>query len=231
MFEALLAGTIAGFLWLDRYQLGQILISRPIVAGPLTGLILGDLSTGCLIGMMYELLWLRRPPVGGYIAPDSTLPSVSATAVASSLAGTGALDPLSVAFLAFLATYPLSVIASRFDGIFRVALGRLALLAESAILKEDDKSVVPYILTGLVLGFTCAFFIVSIYVFVTSSLVMWGVGLIPTRLGGLLAIGFYAVIMIGVSDLAVAFSKSIQVALFVTGMVIAISVCYLFSIL
>ncbi len=229
MFEALIAGAIAGLLWLDRFQLCQIFICRPIVSAPLTGMLLGNLSVGCVVGLMYELMWLRRPPVGGYIAPDSTLPSVSATAIAVPIVANSPLNILSVACLAFFATYPLTIIASRFDGIFRVLLGRLAVLAETAILEEGDKSVIPYMLAGLVLNFISAFFIAFTYTFVMSGAVVRAMQLIPVHFYSTLSIGFYAAMIIGVSDQLASFSKAGQAYLFVFGLILALTLCYLFG--
>lgn len=229
MFEALIAGAIAGLLWLDRFQFCQIFVCRPIVSGPVTGLLLGDLSVGCVIGLMYELMWLRRPPVGGYIAPDSTLPSISATAIAVPIVANSPLSILSVACLAFFATYPLTIIASRFDGIFRVVLGRLAVLAEAAILEEGDKSVIPYMLAGLVLNFTSAFFITFAYTFLMSGAVAQTMQLIPVHFYSTLSIGFYAAIIIGVSDQLAAFTKAGQAYLFIFGLILALTLCYIFG--
>ena len=229
MFEAIIAGIIAGFLWLDRYQFCQIFICRPIVCAPLTGILLGDLSVGCVVGLMYELMWLRRPPVGGYIAPDSTLPSIAATAMAAPIVGTVPLNLLSVASLAFFVSYPLSVIASRIDGVFRVVLGKLAIMAETAMLKEGDKSVVPYMLTGLVLNFMCAFFVVFSYSLLMSEVILWTMDIIPAHFHSILSIGFYAAIILGVSDQLTAFSKPGQACLFAIGLVLTITLCYVFN--
>jgi len=53
--ETLLGGFIRGLLSLDVSAWGQIMVSRPIVCGPLIGLLLGDLKTGLIIGVLLEL--------------------------------------------------------------------------------------------------------------------------------------------------------------------------------
>ena len=80
--EAFCAGTLGALLWLDRYQIGQIMISRPIVVGPIIGVALGDIPLGLAVGVLFEVLWLRRPPIGGFIAPDVTFSTAIASAVA-----------------------------------------------------------------------------------------------------------------------------------------------------
>lgn len=84
----LLGAGMAVLLGLDRTAALQIMISRPLVAGPLVGLVLGDPLTGLTIGMLLELLWLCRMPVGANIPHDDTQITVSATTLAIALSGT-----------------------------------------------------------------------------------------------------------------------------------------------
>ena len=84
----LLGAGMAVLLGLDRTAALQIMISRPLVAGPLVGLLLGDALTGLTVGMLLELLWLCRMPVGASIPHDDTQITVSATTLAIALSGT-----------------------------------------------------------------------------------------------------------------------------------------------
>lgn len=83
----LLGAGMAVLLGLDRTAVLQIMISRPLVAGPLVGLVLGDMLTGLTVGMLLELLWLCRMPVGASIPHDDTQITVSATTLAIALSG------------------------------------------------------------------------------------------------------------------------------------------------
>ena len=84
----LLGAGMAALLGLDRTAALQIMISRPLVAGPLVGLLLGDAMTGLTVGMLLELLWLCRMPVGASIPHDDTQVAVAATTLAIALSGT-----------------------------------------------------------------------------------------------------------------------------------------------
>ena len=84
----LLGAGMAVLLGLDRTAALQIMISRPLVAGPLVGLLLGEVMTGLTIGMLLELLWLCRMPVGANIPHDDTQVTVGATTLAIALSGT-----------------------------------------------------------------------------------------------------------------------------------------------
>lgn len=79
---ALLVALVAGLLEWDIYGWGQTMISRPVVAGPVIGLILGDVQTGLLIGGAIEMIYLGVLPIGAAVPPDAT----TATTVATSLA-------------------------------------------------------------------------------------------------------------------------------------------------
>lgn len=80
MMATLATGIIPALLCgLDRLACGQFMISRPIVAGPLTGLFLGDLHAGLLAGACLELLWMGILPMGATIPPDDTQATVAAT--------------------------------------------------------------------------------------------------------------------------------------------------------
>jgi mannose/fructose/N-acetylgalactosamine-specific phosphotransferase system component IIC len=63
----LAVGPAAGF---DLVSGPQVLLARPIVVGTLSGLILGDLSAGILVGGAIELFALEVLPVGSIRYPD-----------------------------------------------------------------------------------------------------------------------------------------------------------------
>ena len=50
--------------------LGTTLLSRPLVLGPLVGLVLGDLQQGVIIGASLELIFMGNIKVGAAIPPD-----------------------------------------------------------------------------------------------------------------------------------------------------------------
>ena len=68
MVEALLLGLVA-FIAQSEYALGTSLISRPIVTGLLTGLVLGDVQTGVIMGATLELAFIGSFSVGASIPP------------------------------------------------------------------------------------------------------------------------------------------------------------------
>lgn len=73
-----------GILALDATSAGQFMVSRPLVAGVLTGWLLGDPARGLLLGALLELYLLVSFPVGGARFPEG--PTATVVAVASSVA-------------------------------------------------------------------------------------------------------------------------------------------------
>lgn len=70
-----------GLLCLDRVFV-QTMISRPVVAAPLIGAMLGDPYTGLVAGAFLELLWIDRLPIGSYVLPNDTVAAILITACA-----------------------------------------------------------------------------------------------------------------------------------------------------
>jgi mannose/fructose/N-acetylgalactosamine-specific phosphotransferase system component IIC len=77
--EIVSVSLLGGLLSLDVSAWGQIMVSRPIVCGPLIGLLLGDLKTGLIIGVLLELIWINVISVGAAIPPDATIVAVTCT--------------------------------------------------------------------------------------------------------------------------------------------------------
>ncbi|MFU2220716.1 PTS sugar transporter subunit IIC, partial [Proteus mirabilis] len=55
---------------------------RPVVLGPLVGLVLGDLHTGILTGGTLELVWMGLAPLAGAQPPNVIIGTIVGTAFA-----------------------------------------------------------------------------------------------------------------------------------------------------
>ena len=80
--ELALIALVGGVLALDATSVGQFMLSRPLVAGALTGWMLGDPALGLLIGTVLELYLLVSFPSGGARFPEGTTATVVAVATA-----------------------------------------------------------------------------------------------------------------------------------------------------
>ena len=73
-------GTVVG---LDLVSVAQSMIARPLVAGAVAGLLLGDPATGFRVGVLLELFALDVLPIGAARYPDYGPATVAAAAVAA----------------------------------------------------------------------------------------------------------------------------------------------------
>ena len=69
IIQALMLGLLAFVAGLDLFN-GLTHMHRPVVLGPLVGLILGDLQTGILVGGTLELVWMGLAPLAGAQPPN-----------------------------------------------------------------------------------------------------------------------------------------------------------------
>ncbi len=127
--DFLLLGMAGGLLGADRTAFLQSLASRPIVAAPLAGIIAHDLAAGLWCGILLELLWLMRLPVGGFIPPDDTLSAICAVLFASALRESGAAGLADACALGALFSLPLGYFGRNADLAVRRRNGKAYALA------------------------------------------------------------------------------------------------------
>lgn len=91
MTEVVLLAALGSVLTLDAVTVGQFMISRPLVAGGLAGLLLGDPATGLLVGAILEVFLLVVVPSGGGRFPETGPAVVVGTAGAVWIGAAGGL--------------------------------------------------------------------------------------------------------------------------------------------
>ncbi len=79
LIQALLLALWAGIAGVDLFN-GLTHIHRPIVTGLVVGLILGDVTTGLIIGGTLELIWMGMVPLAGAQPPNVVIGGVIGTA-------------------------------------------------------------------------------------------------------------------------------------------------------
>jgi mannose/fructose/N-acetylgalactosamine-specific phosphotransferase system component IIC len=72
---------------LDLVSVGQFMLARPLVAGTVAGVILGDPLAGGTVGAILELFALDVLPIGGVRYPDYGVGAVAAAATAAGAPG------------------------------------------------------------------------------------------------------------------------------------------------
>jgi len=146
------AALVAAVAAVERKGALQLMLSRPLVLGPLLGWALGDAQGGLVIGIPLELLFLGGVNLGGSLPDNETLLAsamTTAAVLAGKATGTGVDPPLAALALLFL--FPLALAGRRLerrteernDGLFELALANV----------ERDPDPFPLNLRGLVFPF------------------------------------------------------------------------------
>jgi mannose/fructose/N-acetylgalactosamine-specific phosphotransferase system component IIC len=94
--SATLVAALAGWgllVGLDLVSVAQVMIARPFVAGTVAGILLGDPSSGAIVGAALELFALDLLPVGGVRYPDYGPAAVAAAVTAAGAPGVLGLGP------------------------------------------------------------------------------------------------------------------------------------------
>jgi mannose/fructose/N-acetylgalactosamine-specific phosphotransferase system component IIC len=165
-----------GIVGLDRTAAGQFMLSQPVVAGPLTGWMLGDTTAGMVIGAALELVWLLDLPVGSFVPADATIGTVSATAVAALSSPAGASLPV-IGFSVLLTTavVPLTMKA---DALVRNWNARLADAVMNAPGRDRGRVLARAQFTGLAFFFLKSFVLYCLFIPLGLAAV-WLFGQVP----------------------------------------------------
>ena len=111
LLQAFALGIIAFIAGLDMFN-GLTHMHRPVVLGPLVGLVLGDLHTGILTGGTLELVWMGLAPLAGAQPPNVIIGTIVGTAFAIT---TGVKPDVAVGVAVPFAVAVMSGVMSRCD--------------------------------------------------------------------------------------------------------------------
>ena len=114
MPHLLLISSLLAVLSLDVAAVGQFMICRPIVVGPLVGWVLGHPEVGLEMGALIELIWIGDLPVGAHLPMDLMVLSGVSVAFTCELMG-GTYPPEAVMTFALGVTIPLAALSTEVD--------------------------------------------------------------------------------------------------------------------
>ena len=148
---ALLAAFVAKW---SNNLLGQALTERPLVAGLIAGLFLGDVQTGVLVGAALEAVFLGMVDVGGSVTAEPVTATVLAVAFVSTMGmeqGTAVALAVPIGLLGGLVYSVIHLsISSLAAPLIEKAAARDANIIFGASIKEDleDEIRITVIATG-----------------------------------------------------------------------------------
>ena len=152
--DYLVIAVVAGLAAVERKGFLQAMLARPVALAPITGLALGDLTGGLLLGPPLELLWLGAVNMGASLPPNEALGTVaiaSGAVLAGQVLGTGvtpAIAALAIALVGVMATVGRST-----DRAIEEWNVRLASRAETLLERGSLAAAVRTNLYGLLLPF------------------------------------------------------------------------------
>lgn len=199
IFQVLLVAAAGAFIGLDRTAAGQFMFSQPIVAGPLVGWLLGDVTTGLVIGVILELIWLMDMPVGTFVPADSTVAAV--WAAASCIIGSaGQVHTYEMGF-SLLLTIGIVPVTMKADAIVRKKNAMLADFISSARSDRAEGRLRAAHVLGLLGFFLKSLIIYIIFIPIGVFAVHW-FGRAPQRIHSAMSMFLYILPLLGVASAA-----------------------------
>jgi mannose/fructose/N-acetylgalactosamine-specific phosphotransferase system component IIC len=213
-FWGVLAGSL---LWLDRVYIFQLMISRPMIMGPIIGIFMGDVKVGILIGASLELLWLNAPPVGSYLPNDESF--CTAVAVPVAVIASVYMDNMAASGLSILLSLPAALVGRFLDT--RLRMLNEGLLPAGSHVMEKDFSIA--IRKALARAFSLAFIMISTCVILLGTITFFIKAVIPDGILTTLKFMPFACVIIG---LAALISKELpskaHLSVFILGMTLVL---------
>ena len=190
MLQALLVGLIV-FIGKADYFIGTAMVGRPIVLGALVGIVLGDVSTGVMIGFQLELVFMGMQAIGASVPPDMVVGSVLGTAFAITT-GNGMETAITIAM-------PAAVLSAFVINLFYGVI--TPIMAESADRYAEEgkykKVECVFLINGLLFDLTFAVIAFVAFLFggdavtaLVNSIPAWLTAGITIATGILPAVGF-----------------------------------------
>ena len=110
-----LAIAVGGLLTVERKAFLQAALSRPLIAGTLIGLCLGNAPAGVVVGAPLELLFLGSANLGAVLSDHETLAACAVAAASATAASVHGGLSIAASSLALLMLVPFAVVGRTLD--------------------------------------------------------------------------------------------------------------------
>ena len=212
LIKAILVAIWAGFCVWDQYgpHLG---FRKPLLAGVVTGLILGDLKQGLIIGGTLELMWLGMNNVGAYIPPDVISGSVVGVAIGI-LTGQGVAAGVAVAI-------PVAMLIQQVSMFLQTFNITLVHRADKIILSGDYRKIDKLQYIGMGLWFLSRFIPVFLAVYLGTASIEFITNKIPESIFTGLSVASKIIPAVGMAMLLTMMMKKYMWMFLLLGFVIA----------
>lgn len=212
IFQAVLLGLLGGLGIWDSRMFGILMCDRPLVLGPLVGLILGDFTTGVIIGASLELVMMGVVGIGSATPPDT----VSGTILATAFAITSGLDVSAAVALAL----PIATLGQLVGILDRTANAYFVSMADKAAERGDYKGIDRALWGGGILFFVSYFLLVFLGSLLGSAVIGTFVDMIPASVTNGLSVASGMLPALGIAILMNLLFDKKNVAFFFVGWVL-----------
>ncbi|MCP3102198.1 PTS sugar transporter subunit IIC [Myxococcus sp. K15C18031901] len=128
--QVALAGVWGGLVAVERKAFLQAMMSRPLVASSVMGLLLNDVPSGLAVGLLLELFFLGTANLGAALPENDTLAATATSAAAATMtAASGAGSTPAIWSLAVLLFIGMGRVGRRADRLLEGYTARLARVA------------------------------------------------------------------------------------------------------
>lgn len=176
IIQAVLLGLLGGVGIWDSRVMGMFMLDRPLILGPIVGLILGDLPTGIVVGASLELVMMGIVGIGSATPPDTVSGGILATVFAIS----AKLDISAAVALAL----PIATLGQMVGILVRTANGYFVHQADKAAERGDYKGIDRALWGGAFLFFIAYFLLVFCGALLGSTVIGAFVDKIPASVIG-----------------------------------------------
>jgi mannose/fructose/N-acetylgalactosamine-specific phosphotransferase system component IIC len=159
--DLLLICVIGGVVSIDIAAGWQVMVSQPIIACPLVGLVLGHLELGVVMGSLLELPWLIVIPTGGRHSSEANLGAVTATALSIYLLADQASTENIIIIISILYSLFVSFLGNHLVDFMRRTNLRLMYAADIAASEANLGKITWLNTVGLIQAFFLGFILVG----------------------------------------------------------------------
>jgi PTS system mannose-specific IIC component len=223
IWNVMLVSLVGGALCLDRV-FAHVMISRPVVAGPLVGWILGDPYTGLLCGALIELLWIDRLPIGKYVPPNGTITTVIVTAAAILAGAHMGQSSRELTVFALLALLPLGYAGQQLDTWIIRSNDNLAKKAVDLAERADTGGIEKLHLNALMKSFIFSVLFIFIAVLVALWLLIEVFALLPLFVHKALTLSYFFIPLLGIAVALTTIKRKGAIGLFCAIFVVAMMI-------
>jgi mannose/fructose/N-acetylgalactosamine-specific phosphotransferase system component IIC len=166
MSKILIASFLGSILSLDVTILGNFMISRPIVAGPIIGYFLGDMKIGIEIGILFEMFFSDIVHVGAAIPINVTMLTALVLGCESIMPGHGN----TITMFVIVMCIPIGYIFRQVEMGLRSINSKISHSVDRYADHENPNKIYIAVLKGIIMFFSINFILLLVAIPLTSRI-------------------------------------------------------------